>query len=123
LNFFINKITPSIFIMWFFCVCLLGCGTMPWQKQAMVTYQSAGEVLEESRTVLKRYCETGVLSDLECAEAKAVYDMAVDIYVLLGNQVLIALDIGDDSVYDQLLVELSLALEQVSAFVNKGANQ
>ncbi len=105
--------------MWFLCVCGLGCGAMPWQKQAIISYQIAGATLQQSREVLKSHCADGVLTPEECDEAKEAYDTAVDIYNLLGNQVIIALDIGDDSIYKQLAAHLFEALEAVNKFVVK----
>ncbi len=109
------------FMMWFLCACLLGCGAMSWQQKATLSYRVAGAVLTQSREVLKSHCADGLLTPEECTEAKEAYDTAVDIYKLLGNQVIIALDIGNDSIYKQLLVELSIALEVVDTFIKKGA--
>ena len=124
MNFFANtRVFPPLFVMWFLCVCALGCGSMPWQKQAIISYQTAGAVLTQSREVLKSHCADGVLDAEECGEAKEAYDFAVDIYKLMGNQVIIALDNSDDSIYKQLMKELSIALEALNKFVLKEIDQ
>jgi hypothetical protein len=92
---------------------------MPWQKQAIVSYQAAGAVLTQAREVLKGHCADGYLTPEQCGEARVAYDHAVDIYKLMGNQVIIALDVGEGSIYKALAEELALALEAVNAFIIK----
>lgn len=121
MNFFMNKFSPFLFIMWFSCVCCLGCiGNMPWQKTALISYQTAGPVLFEAKVSLTGFCESGVLDEEQCAEAKEAYNTAVSVYKLMGNQLIIAMDSGDDSIYQTLSVELSTAIQILTAFVIEG---
>lgn len=109
MNFYINtkKFTCFfLFVLWSLSLCSLGCSSMPWQKQTVISYQIMGETLQSSKTVLQELCLTGALSAEDCSTARTTYNQAVDIYKLLGNQALIAIDIGNDSVYKQLAAQL-----------------
>jgi hypothetical protein len=93
---------------------------MPWQKTALISYQTAGPVLFEAKVSLTGFCESGVLDEEQCAEAKEAYNTAVAIYKLMGNQLIIAMDNGDGSIYQTLTVELSTAIQILTAFVIEG---
>jgi hypothetical protein len=96
---------------------------MPWQKTALISYQTAGPVLFEAKVSLKRFCDSGALDDEQCAEAKEAYNTAVSVYKLMGNQLIIAMDSGDDSIYQTLSVELSTAIQILTAFVIEGETE
>ena len=119
MNFYINnkKFTCFfLFVLWSLSLCSLGCSSMPWQKQTLVSYQVMGETLKSSKVVLIELCLNGTLSEKDCSEARDAYNQAVDVYKVLGNQAIIAMDIGSDTIYKSMARHLMALLADLAKY-------
>ncbi len=127
MSFYINKKTiPSLLILWFLCLGFFGfsgCSSfqMPWQKQTMVSYQLTGEILKSSKEALVSRCGLGTLSERDCAEAKMAYNHAVELYKMMGDTALVALDSEDQSIYRSMAEQLTEILKVVDLYIKKEA--
>jgi hypothetical protein len=93
-----------------------GCGSMSAKKTTMVSYESAGAVLDNALPVLKGFCANGTLNSADCASAKNAYNDAVSVYKLLGTAAIVAIDTGDNTSYLAMQARLSELLTQLTKF-------
>lgn len=116
-----NKNLTCFFLLILWCLCLgsLGCGSMSWQKRTMISYEAAGEVLQASQPILRAMCEDGTLSPEDCIAARKTYNDAVEIYKIMGNAAIIAMDTGEQSVYKDLNIRLMEILGQIAEFTGR----
>ncbi len=92
---------------------------MPWQKQAVISYQGMGAMLEQAKPALQAKCVAGSLNEEDCIAAREAYNNSVEIYKLLGNSVIIALDTDDDSIYKSMTQQLMILLTVINSFIEK----
>ena len=119
-NFYINnkKFTCFfLFVLWSLSLSSLGCGSMPWQKRTVVTYETIGATLEEAKPALIVLCADGTLDKADCIAAREAYNQAVTIYKAMGAAATIAIDTGDDSDYRNLAGELAELFIILNAFL------
>lgn len=114
-NYFNKNLT--LFFLFTLAVVLFsqGCGAS-LQKRTMVSYESAGAVLDNALPVLKGFCIDGTLNSVDCASAKKAYNDAVGIYKLLGTAAIVAIDSGDNGSYLAKKAELAELLTALSKF-------
>jgi len=120
-NFYTNTGKPTcffLFLLWsFLLLSSLGCGSMPWQIQTVVTYQSVGVMMEEAKISVETMCADGTLNTEDCAEATATYNKAVTVYKAMGVAIDSAIDTGSDLEYRSLALTLSKLLEILNQFL------
>jgi hypothetical protein len=85
----------------------------------MISYEAAGEVLKTSKATLKTMCDAGAITAEDCAVAREAYNDAVDIYKIMGNTAIIAMDTGDSSVYKDLQVQLMELLNKLAKYIER----
>lgn len=119
-----EKLITGLIILTWICIALLlnlsiGCGSMPWQKKAVVSYQSFGATLQTAKQTLFLSCSNGTLNSEDCKQAKAKYNEAVNVYKLMGNKIIILLDTDDEIIYQTMSFELLDLLSQLSVFTER----
>jgi hypothetical protein len=82
----------------------------------MISYESAGAVIDSALPILKGMCNDGTLNSTDCAAAKKAYNDAVGIYKLLGTAAIVAIDSGDKGSYLAMQRQLSELLTVLSKF-------
>jgi hypothetical protein len=95
---------------------VVGCGSfgsMPAEKQVVISYQAMGEVLESSKPALMAMCENGTFDESECKAAREAYNEAVAIYTFLGDAAIVAIDSGDLTGYRTVSERLILLLDRL----------
>lgn len=122
-NFYINNKTLTCFfllMLWSLSLSSLGCSsTASWQKQTMMSYQAAGEVLNASKPILKSLCADGTLSGDECAKAKKAYNDAVSLYKLLGTTAVMAIDTDNEGSYERMQAQLMELLTELADYTGR----
>lgn len=75
------------------CLGLVGCAT--WKQNTVKSYRLTGVALTQIQESGKDMCNKGVLKAEDCAKIKDIYNKARDVYIQMGNALILAIETED----------------------------
>ncbi len=97
----------------------IGCGSfgsMPIEKQVVISYEVMGETLKTAKPTMIGLCASGDISAEDCVNARNAYNEAVTLYKMLGEMAIVAVDTGDGSNYQELSLQLMALLTTIQTY-------
>lgn len=81
---------------------LVGCAGVPWQKQAVTSYEGLAIGMKTSFNIAKPLCDNGTLKAEDCIQIKDIYNQARLAYLTAGDTLALAI-ITEDAVKQQTI--------------------